>query len=248
MEAKRTRIKQPAGILLSEIPGFGEVLAEAERNQFRTRENSLLGLTYNLCGFKVRTLSVKDYVLLDRIGSPFIRRLEPTMGDLALFLWLMSPQFALWAEDRGWRKHFSTLRPIAAWIYGRRIMRKFGRNCPESSEPLVVACFGYVDEMFFDSPPSVNGGGESCLSYLTGWFDALQSEYKFSNEQVWDMGLPELFQRLNAIRQRHNPSAPSFNRQTDELKMWVVSSLRKKDFTMEDLRAGKVVIPKFKQN
>jgi hypothetical protein len=97
--------------------------------------------------------------------------------------------------------------------------------------------------MFLDSPPSVANGSESCLSYLTGWFDSLQSEYRFTKDEVWTTGLPELFQRLNAIRQRRNPGVPAFNRKTDSVKAFVIRGLRNKEFTLDDLKAGKVVIP-----
>lgn len=227
-----------------EIPGLAEALVQAKSNQLVTRENSLLNLSYDLCGIKVRTMTIRDYVLLDRFGSPFISRSEPSMDDLALFLWVLSPQFDKWVN----RKWFAFLRPVAAFFYGRKVRKAFGKNIPDTSEAVVVKCFEYIDIMFYDSPPAMVNGQESCLSYLTGWFDALQSEYHFSSEQVWAMGLPELFQRLNAIRQRNNPSVPSFNKGTDSIKLFVLRGLRSKEFTMEDLKAGKVKIPSFSNN
>lgn len=119
---------------------------------------------------------------------------------------------------------------------------------PESTEPVAVKCFEYIDTMFYDSPPALAGGHESCLSYLTGWFDAIQSEYNFSSEIVWSMGLPELFQRLNAIRQRNNPQVPQFNKGTDEVKLFILRGLRSKEFSMDDLKSGRVKIPKLSNN
>lgn len=214
-------------------------MIRAKQKQFRTREDSLLGLTYDLCGMKVRTMTIRDYVLLDRMESPFIHRIEPNEKDLALFLWLLSPQFKKWCN----RKWFSFLQPVAAFLHGRKVKRKFCRNIPESSEPIVLKCFEYIETMFFDSPPSLRGGGESCTSYLTGWFDSLQSEYKYTDVEIWSKGLPELFQRLNAIRQRNNPNVPSFNKQTDNVKAFVLLGLRRKEFTMEDLAQGRVKFP-----
>jgi len=226
-------------LALNQIPGLAEAMARAKQKQFRTRENSLLGLTYDLCGMTVRTMTIQDYVLLDRHDSPFIHRVEPTEKDLALFLWILSPSFEKWCK----RKWFAFLQPVAAFLHGRKVKRKFCRNIPESSEPVVLKCFEYIDTMFFDSPPALRDGGESCTSYLTGWFDTIQSEYKYTSEEVWRMGLPELFQRLNAIRQRNNPSVPNFNKGTDAVKAWVLIGLRKKEFTMEDLAQGRVKIP-----
>lgn len=225
--------------MLSDIPGIMAAMATAQAEQFRTRENSLLGLTYDVCGMTLRTMTVRDYVLLERFKSPFTNRLCPTDKDLALFLWVLSPQFPRWCN----RKLFAFLQPAAAFLHGRKVLRKYCRNMPESSEPIAVKCFEYIETMFFDAPPAMRGGGVSCLSYLTGWFDSLQSEYHCSNEDVWNMGLPELFQRLNAIRQRKHPEVPTFNKSTDNIQLWLIRGLREKQFTEADLRAGKVKIP-----
>jgi hypothetical protein len=238
------RQKRPPGILFSDVPGLMAALNQAREEQFLTRENSLLGLTYDLCGMTLRTMTVRDYVLLERFKSPFTNRLCPTDKDLALFLWVLSPQFQKWCD----RKFFGWLQPVAAFLHGWKVKRRYCRNMPESSEPIAVKCFEYIDTMFFDAPPAMRGGGVSCLSYLTGWFDALQSEYTMSNDDVWNMGLPELFQRLNAIRQRKNPEVPSFNKGTDNVQLWLITGLREKQFTEAELRAGKVKIPDFKRN
>lgn len=230
-------------LALNAIPGLAEAMAKAKQKQFRIRENALLGLSHDLCGIKVRTMTIRDYVLLDRTDSPFIRRISPTLAELALFLWILSPAFAKWCEPKGWRKWFPFLQPMAAFLHGWKVKHKFGKKIPETSEPIVLKCFEYIDHMFFDAPPALRGGGESCLSYLTGWFDALQSEYHFTNETMWSMSLPELFQRLNAIRQRNNPNVPNFNKGTDALKAYVLRGLRSKEFTMDDLAGGKVKFP-----
>ena len=230
-------------LALFEIPGLNDAMAKARAKQSLVRENSMLGLTYNLSGCMVRTMTVTDYVLLDRIGSPFLRRVEPTLEDLAVFLWIMSPQFNKWTSKEGWHRYFPTLECVAAYLHGRKIRRKFGKKIPDTSEELVVEVFGYIETMFMDSPPSVSGGQESCLSYLCSWFDAVQSTYHFPSGQVWSMALPELFQRLQAIRQRNNPNTPQFNKETDSIKLFVLRGLRSKEFTMEDLAEGRVKLP-----
>jgi hypothetical protein len=230
-------------ICLNSIPGLNEAMAKARANQYRTRESSLLNLTHDLLGFKVRTLTIRDYVLLDRQHSPFLNRREPNAIELGFFLWVLSPQFDLWCNQVGWRKWFPSLQPFQAFFYGRWVQKRFLKNPPETSEDIVIKCFEYIDQMFFDAPASVKGGGESCLCYLTGWFDMIQSEYCFPTEKMWEMGLPELFQRLNAIRLRHNPGIPQFNKNTDAIRLFVLRGLRSKEFTMEDLADGKIKFP-----
>ena len=234
---------QLRSLALFEIKGMAEALSSARQHQLITRENSLLNLTYDLCGVTVRTMTIRDYVLLERIGCPFLSRLEPDMESIAMFLWVLSEQFQKWADAAGWRGLVPTFQPVAAFVHARKIRRKFGKSIPETSEAVVVKAFEYIDTMFFDSPPALGNGQESCLSYLTGWFDAIQSEYKFSSEQVWSMGLPELFQRLNAIHLRKSSHVPQFNKGTDSIKLFILRGLRTKEFTLEDLAQGRVKIP-----
>jgi hypothetical protein len=156
------------------------------------------------------------------------------MDDLAFFLWFMSPKFKKY-EDR------NLIRPLVAFLHSSKVGKKFGGNIPETSEPAVVRCFEYIDTMFFDSPPTaVQKGRESCICFLTNWFDIIQSEYHFSHEVMWNMGLPELFQRLAAIRLRNNPELAAANKNTDDIKAFIVRGLRNGQFTEDDLRSGKV--------
>lgn len=224
-----TAHKSQPCLRLDQIPGLQEVMVEARNKQFKTRENGWLGLSHDVCGFKIRTMTVLDYVLLERSGSPFIHRAEPTMSELALFLWILSEKF-----DSG------KSQKIAAFIHGMKVRRKLGKNIPESSEPAVKKCFEYISEMFFDAPASIGSGSESCLTYLAGWFDTLQSEYNCPEESIWRMGIPRLFQSLKAISHRRNPSQPSFNQKTDSVKLFILRGLAEKRFTIEDLKSGKV--------
>lgn len=179
-------------------------------------------------------MTVRDYVLLDRIGSPFVSRIEPTLADLAIFLWVLSPRFYF---------PFGIFRSLAAFLHGRKVRKAYGKDIPSTSEAIVIAAFDYVRTMFYDAPPAMSGGRESCISYLTGWFDAIQSEYYFTSDEVWNMGLPELFQRLAAIRQRNNPSIPTFNKDTDAVLVFIIRGLRSKQFSMDDLANNRVKLP-----
>jgi hypothetical protein len=213
---------------LDDIPGVKEAVAKARNEQFRTRQDGWLELLHDICGIKIRTMTVCDYVLLERERSPFINRCEPTEKDLALFLWILSPQFKPGKSKR-----------IAAFLHGRKVHRLFCKDIPRTSEPAVIACFKYIDKMFADAPPTIKGGAESSLTYLTGWFDTLQSEYHCSEADVWAIGVPKMFQKLNAIMHRKNPNLPNFNQRTDRIKQEILNGLLEKRFTLDDLKNGK---------
>lgn len=232
-----------ASFALNDIPGYREALATARRQMSETRENAWLALPETIGGFTVRLMTVADYALLDRQRSPFLYRLAPTLDDLKIFLWVLSPSYGRWLFGGDWRRQFPTVEAAVAFLYGQRIQRRLGRNLPESAEAAAVACFKYVDKLFLDAPPQAKNNGPSSGCFLAGWFDALQTEHKLTSEEIWRMPLPQMFQRLKAITQRHRQDVPDFNRFEDQLNGFVLRGLVRKEFTQEDLLAGKVKLP-----
>lgn len=225
-----------ACLLLNDIPGFREALSASRSDEYRTREDAWTDPVGNVCGFKIRPIRVRDYVLLVKLRSPFISRREPTKHDLGLFLWMLSPGYDKWLF--GWRR-FTGLRGLAARWHGLRVHWRFCRDMPASSEPAVVECFKFVEKMFLDSPPSVASGRESGLHFITGWMDRIRAEYHASEEEVWLMSLPKLFSLLKAINQRTNPEMPNFDQKSDRVKIAILRALRQ-GLTLDDLKAGKL--------
>lgn len=230
----RPKQREP-GISLSEIPGFSAAVQNAAFREVRSRENAWLDLPHDICGFKIRIMTVRDYVILDRMESPFLFRVVPSIHQLTMFLWVLSPRFPKWNAWPGIVQHW------AAYRHARRVKWLFGQNVPESSEAACKACFDYIDEMFSDAPPYVNrNGGESSLCYLTHWFDIVMSEYPYSEDDVWRMQIPKLFQLISAISHRNNPNMPRFNKGPDAVKAKLLRGLREKQFTLDDLKSGRV--------
>lgn len=229
---------------LNEIPGYTAALQEARHNLATAREAAWLDLPMTIGGFAVRPMTVADFVLLDQRRSPFLFRTAPTLDDLKIFLWVLSPAFGRWLFGGSVRRQLPTLQHLQAFLHGQRVHRALGRAVPESSEPAVIEAFRYIEQMFLDAPAQAKGGGESCACYLGGWFDALQSEHHLRSEEIWRMPLPQMFQRLKAITRRHSPNVPEFNAYVDRLNGYVLTGLRENRFTVEDLMAGKVELPK----
>ena len=234
-----------AGIALGRIPGLQEAIQKARAKQHRQREVAWKGLGFNLLGVHLRTMTVSDYVILDHYGSPFINRQVPEMADLAFFCWALSRERVAWDSRR-----FQFGRSFEAFCYARKIARKFRRDIPENHagkvcfQEAVTQAFQYVEDMFLDAPPGCDGS-PSGLCYLASWFDAIQSEHKIDEPAILAMPLPQLFQRLKAIRLRKGDKVPSFDRFEDEVKAWVQKGIAGNKFTYEDLAAGRV---KFGEN
>lgn len=268
--AKTKPPKPPRGFYLNKIPGYREALHRARKEEFRAREDNWLALSGTIAGMKVRTMTVRDYVGLMRIRSPFIVRAEPSVEALGQFLWLLSPQIERWHNHTGWRKPWLvgcrwSWFSLEAWqrrLFARRLRHRLGLRQLENTArawnranpgrtyelpercPLAVAitdAFAFMNRMLIDQPSGVaKSGPGSGLLYLTSWFDAMQFNYHKRDEDVWNMPLPVLFGRLKAIQQRENPGEPEFNQRQDALAARILRALQSEKMTAQDLLAGKL--------
>lgn len=224
------------GISFQQIHGLREAIDKATAEQESKRERAWKNLTYDFFGFRVRTMTVLDYTLLDHFRSPFLYRTIPQLCDLDFFLWRLSPECQKWdARKLDW---FSR---ISAFFFSRKIKRIFNQ---ERFEQVIKLAFDYVDDMFLDAPPSGSKHGIS-QCYLASWFDLLQSEHHMTDEQIWLMPLPQLFQRIRAIQIRKGINVPKPNRMEEEVTHWIASGIASGRFTYDDLRSGRV---KFGEN
>ena len=249
---------------LDQIPGLQEAAAAARHTEVRTREDAWLDLTHDVGGLKIRTMNVRDFILLERIGSPFLYRRLPTLADVALFLWALSPAFDRWCEKTGWRKWLPSLQSLESFRHGRRVRKllrfaelekqiashfknpanadvKFEIADDSAFMRAVKQCFDYKDKLFFDQPAAMAAGRDSGLSYLCAWYDAIASEYPaFSDEEkFYRLPLPKLFSMLKAIQQRKYPAVPNFNRDRDRVNAQVLRAMRN-GATIEDLMSGRI--------
>lgn len=243
-------------VYLNQIPGYKEALAKARGQEYRAQEDNWLDFPSRIAGLKVRPMTVQDYVVLLRIASPFLLRTEPSFEDLGLFLWILSPEIARWHKKR-----FHTGEKIHAWFYGRKVrsilkIRQLENQAAEwfrqnPGKPFIlpaecdlsraiVQAFKYIDRMFMERPASMaKEGNGSGIFYLCSWFDAMQSEYRMTDEDVWTMPIPRLFGRLKAITARKNPSEPEFNSKKDELVSRLQRAMQQKTVSENDLLAGR---------
>jgi hypothetical protein len=254
---------------LNGIPGYREALTRARNGEFKTREDNWLALPQMIAGAKVRIMTVRDYVALLRLQSPFLVHTVPSFEELGTFLWLLSPQIERWHNHEGWRKPWLVgcrwnLFSIEHWqirLAAKRLRRRLKMTKLEKTAkawnqanpgktyelpddcPLATAIeetFAYVDKVFFDRPSTLaQAGNSSGLLYLTSWFDVIQSQYHLPDEAVWKMPLPVLFGRMKAIQQRLNPGEPDFNRRQDDLARQLQAAMQSGQYTEQDAKAGK---------
>jgi len=240
MEPTPHRRRPGPSIFLQDVKGFAEALANAKESSYKSRLDMWLAPWHNVCGFKLKTLTVMDYIVLEYQNSPFIHRREPTPKELIDFLWILSPNLEWWTRQNWWAKHLPSLRQFAAYRFGCKAARRFCANMPASSEPLVKSAYQYIDLMFGEQPSYAAKGKDSPLVFLCGWFDLLRSEYHCSMEECWAMPIPQLFQIMKAIRLRRYPQVPDVANSEARVMAKVLKALNSKTATMDDLKSGRV--------
>ena len=104
---------------LHEVPGYAEALEAAREGEFTTRQDAWWNLSFDVGGVRLRTMTVQDYDVMQRIQSPFLLRQMPNPDEMLLFLWLLSPECERREQSTGflheWRRE--------------RARRKYYRQC-----------------------------------------------------------------------------------------------------------------------
>jgi hypothetical protein len=230
---------------------------DAQRREARNREREFTGALHDICGIKIRAMSLRDNLLLDEIQSPFMFNRVPNTKELVFFLWLLSPEFDKWSEETGWRKQWLfgcrwqwfSVEFWQSFFHGRKCRRilklaevERGKTLDEKS-PMVQAtkaCFDYVKRMMRDCPNPAGGNGshESYFSYLANWADIVRAEYKCSEHEVLTTSLPKLWQIIRAITKRKDPAATWSSEECQRIRNATRKAINEKRFTIEDFQKG----------
>jgi hypothetical protein len=183
----------------SEIPGYVGAIRRADRLEDYWRDFAFLGVNEQLRmagGHKVevRLLSLRMFVQLCAVQSPFFVGGAVRPEHVAQFLWRLSPQYD--ANDRKLRAEYvATLRELPFASSVRAISR-------------------FIDRMLIDKPPvsakSEQSGSKHDLSFAASMIHSFASSYGWSPDQILDLPIPALFQFLRAI-QRENQDTIVFN-------------------------------------
>lgn len=185
------------------IPGY----REAVEHENSIRDAAFLGVNELIAGIEVVPLTAERFLILDGIKSPFVCNGVPTAVDVALFLWVCSPEFSI--SDKKARGQF---------------MRR------ARSVNYTEACYGgtkYIEDTFTDAPGGGATGKQSYASWMASIVDILASEYHWAEKDILTIPLKRLFQYLRMITLRHNPKAILFNKSERIRSAWLAEQNRK---------------------
>lgn len=171
------------------IPGYRDALDR----ESAIRDAAFIDLPESICGVQVKPLTIRLFITLDGIGSPFVRGAAVEAADVARFLWAVSPLYS--ATDTEARAKFV-----------RQCRKIIGIDAAD-------AIRAYLDEAFMDAPASSESAGEQApfASWASSLVDFLANQYSWSEDEILDMPLKRAWQYVRRIQKRSNPSKTLFN-------------------------------------
>jgi len=194
---------------LSQIPGYDRALRRAGALEDSWREFPFLGITDSICGIDVNLLTLRMFIQLCNVRSPFLVGGPIGPGDIAVFLWRLSPQYdgaqrtAPPTRAKGRARHSVRAAFVASIIdlsYGqtRRAINRF------------------LDRMLIDKPAVTDGpSSPTDVSFAASFIHQVASAYGWSEDTILDLPMPALFQYVREIQRDKAAAAgksrPKFN-------------------------------------
>lgn len=178
---------------------------EAVQRESVIRETAFLGLPEKVGGFDLRPLSIKDFLTLSAVGSPFVvgGRI-PLPGDAAVFLWHQSAEYD--PTDDSARSAF--YRRVAA--------------CPDT---VFGEIFQYLRDAMIDRP-AVRGSsaGPEYYSWAASLVSVVAGQFGWTDEYIINRPLKLLWQYAKCIRVAQNPKAVLFNSSDKAKAEWIMEA------------------------
>ena len=172
------------------------------------RDAAFLGLTETVCGFELQAMTLRHWLVLSLAGNPLLWGDEPSAGQVAQFLWVLSPGFS--TKPRA-RKRF--LKRCGN-LFGDHF--SFSRRSRDrraaSREKLIAACRGYMKDAVQDRIGAASQGFmASYYSSAAEICGVLGAKLGFTESEVIAMPLKRIFQYLRVINDLSDRPAPLGN-------------------------------------
>ena len=127
-------------------------------------------------------MNLKHYFTLHGIGSPFIHTLDFSPEDIAIFLWVMSPEYVPCKLEK---KEFFKKAIKVKMLEAIDQIKKF------------------LEMTFADADTTKDGEPSKYASFLTYQIDLFAKEYGWEIEYIMELPLRQIFQLNSAIGERY---------------------------------------------
>lgn len=182
----------------SQTTPAARAIAKARRIESGLRDMAFLPVLEEIAGVPVKQLTLRHLLILLAVRSPFLFGAFRGPEDVALFLWVVSPQYNRRNLGRG-----DFLQSIAALPYAtttRAIER-------------------YIDRSLMDRPPTVSSARPVIgASFVASLVTRIAEAFGWDDEVILDKPIARLYQYLGVLRAESNPKAPQFHPFSDRIR------------------------------
>ncbi|MAF44280.1 MAG: hypothetical protein CMI54_09000 [Parcubacteria group bacterium] len=188
-------------------------LAEAKERDRREAALVFLDVTVEVGKFEVSSLTVRRYLLLEHLNSPFLGGIEkmPTKRDVVNFLWVMSPKYK--PDFRSARRFY-----LLNWF---RFLRW-------QSLAMKIAQL-IIDSMANGTLPSGNKSNrEPSPTWVAEMVDGAASQYSWTEQQIFDLPLARAAAYMKALTARlGGENTTTFAKHSDKVRHWYMAQIQK---------------------
>ena len=136
-------------------------------------------------GVDVSNMSIRHLMMLDGVETPFLKGGDIEDSDIALFLWILSPNFS----------------------YSEKKRKDFFKDIVKlKSIPCINWIRDYIKKTFQDAD-TMNIGEKGQAYFISYFVDVFAREYSWAYKDIMDLPLRVAFQLITSINERNSKKA-----------------------------------------
>jgi len=195
-------------------------LADAKEQDRREASLVFLDVIVEVGRFEVCAMTIRRYLLLDYLKSPFLGGIEsmPTKEDVIAFLWVMNPKFKL-GEKAARRFYLKNWFSFLFW-----------RSLAMGIADLIVKA------MDTGTLPSSNKNApEPAADWVATIVDGAASQYSWSEQEIFDLPLARAMAYMKALGTRlSGEKSVNFSKHSDKVRNWYMTQINKAEKAKAD--------------
>lgn len=135
-----------------------------------------------IAGIEVQNMTIRHYLILDGIESPLLKEEEANVEDIAMLLWILSPEFTTESKKRN------------AFI--KKVQKVVIQDA-------INDITEYLKKTFQDA--DIEDAKEKSYANFTSYLiDLFAREYNWTIKEIMDLPLRVVYQLISAIQERHS--------------------------------------------
>lgn len=132
-------------------------------------------------GIEVQNMSIRHFLILDGIDCPLLKEQDASAEDIAMFLWILSPNFSNDEKERN--------------VFLKKVQKIVVQDT-------ILDIREYLKKTFQDA--DIEEGKEKMFSNYTSYLiDLFAREYHWSIQEIMNLPLRVAYQLISSIQERY---------------------------------------------